>query len=96
MIIPTVIGVNPLQTTLLELGIVSGRVALLLRSAEIQPGFDRFDRHIHVYPLPSLPLETRYMASVLRTAESQGSESRKVDSASLSETTREERRRYFA
>jgi hypothetical protein len=28
-----------LQTTLLELGIVSGRVALLLRSAEIQPVF---------------------------------------------------------
>jgi hypothetical protein len=42
MIIPPVTGVNPLQTTLLELGIVSGRVALLLRSAEIQPGFDRF------------------------------------------------------
>jgi hypothetical protein len=35
-------GVNPLQTTLLELGIVSGRVALLLRSAEIQPVFARF------------------------------------------------------
>ena len=35
-------GVNPLQTTLLELGIVSGRVALLLRSAEIQPVFGRF------------------------------------------------------
>ena len=35
-------GVNPLQTTLLELGIVSGRVALLLRSAEIQPVFIRF------------------------------------------------------
>jgi hypothetical protein len=39
MTIPPVIGVNPLQTTLLELGIVSGRVALLLRSAEIQPVF---------------------------------------------------------
>ena len=39
MTIPLVIGVNPLQTTLLELGIVSGRVALLLRSAEIQPVF---------------------------------------------------------
>ena len=42
MKIPFVTGVNPLQTTLLELGIVSGRVALLLRSAEIQPVFDRF------------------------------------------------------
>ena len=42
MIISSVTGVNPLQTTLLELGIVSGRVALLLRSAEIQPVFDRF------------------------------------------------------
>lgn len=67
MIIPSVIGVNPLQTTLLELGIVSGRVALLLRSAEIQPGFDRFDRHIHVYPLPSLPPETCSLASILKT-----------------------------
>jgi hypothetical protein len=36
------IGVNPLQTTWLEHGIVSGRVALLLRSAEIQPLFGRF------------------------------------------------------
>ncbi len=42
MTIPIVNGVNPLQTTLLELGIVSGRVALLLRSAEIQPVFGRF------------------------------------------------------
>jgi hypothetical protein len=31
-----------LQTTWTEHGIVSGRVALLLRSAEIQPAFDRF------------------------------------------------------
>ena len=36
------IGVNPLQTTGLERGTVSGRVALLLRSAEIQPSFVRF------------------------------------------------------
>ena len=36
------IGVNPLQTTWLEHGIVSGRVALLPRSAEIQPLFLRF------------------------------------------------------
>lgn len=42
MTIPIVNGVNPLQTTLLELGIVSGRVALLPRSAEIQPVFGRF------------------------------------------------------
>ena len=42
MTISLVNGVNPLQTTLLELGIVSGRVALLLRSAEIQPLFVRF------------------------------------------------------
>ena len=41
-IISAVTGGNPLQTTLLELGIVSGRVALLPRSAEIQPGFERF------------------------------------------------------
>lgn len=40
--ISDVIGLNPLQTTLIELGIVSGRVALLLRSAEIQPSFIRF------------------------------------------------------
>jgi hypothetical protein len=39
MTISLVNGVNPLQTTLIELGIVSGRVALLLRSAEIQPVF---------------------------------------------------------
>jgi hypothetical protein len=42
MTISLVNGVNPLQTTLLELGIVSSRVALLLRSAEIQPVFGRF------------------------------------------------------
>ena len=44
MTIPLVIGVNPLQTTWLERGIVSGRVALLLRSAEIHPLFERFVR----------------------------------------------------
>lgn len=42
MAIPFIVGVNPLQTTWLELGIVSGRVALLLRSAEIHPLFERF------------------------------------------------------
>ena len=41
------IGVNPLQTTWLEHGIVSGRVALLLRSAEIQPAFGRFSDWTH-------------------------------------------------
>ena len=51
------IGVNPLQTTWLEPGIVSGRVALLLRSAEIQPAFGRFSdwtqnpiNHPHFFP----------------------------------------------
>ena len=57
MTIPIVNGVNPLQTTLFELGIVSGRVALLLRSAEIQPGFVRFstkdgEASSSVLPLP--------------------------------------------
>ena len=47
MTISLVNGVNPLQTTLLELGIVSGRVALLLRSAEIQPVFGRFVTEWH-------------------------------------------------
>ena len=42
MTISIVGGVNPLQTTLLVRGIVSGRVALLLRSAEIQPLYGRF------------------------------------------------------
>ena len=42
------IGVNPLQTTWLEHGIVSGRVALLLRSAEIQPLFGRFSDWIQI------------------------------------------------
>jgi hypothetical protein len=46
MAISNVIGVNPLQTTLLELGIVSGRVALLLRSAEIQPVFEDFTNDV--------------------------------------------------
>ena len=53
MTIPLVIGVNPLQTTLLELGIVSGRVALLLRSAEIQPVFGRFSMNgLSILPPP--------------------------------------------
>jgi hypothetical protein len=35
-------GVNPLQTTWMERGTVSSRVALLLRSAEVKPLFKRF------------------------------------------------------
>ena len=54
MTISIVNGVNPLQTTLLQLGIVSGRVALLLRSAEIHPLFERFVRWISVHPPPLL------------------------------------------
>lgn len=33
------VRINPLQTTEIELGIVSSRVALLPRSAEIKPMF---------------------------------------------------------
>ena len=54
MTISLVNGVNPLQTTLLERGIVSGRVALLLRSAEIQPLFGRFVHEYHSVFTPSL------------------------------------------
>ena len=57
MTILLVNGVNPLQTTLLELGIVSIRVALLLRCAEIQPGFGRFVMN----GLSILPLHTVVM-----------------------------------
>lgn len=53
MTISFVNGVNPLQTTLLELGIVSGRVALLLRSAEIQPMFGRFVTEWFIHSPPS-------------------------------------------
>ena len=56
MTISLVNGVNPLQTTLLELGIVSGRVALLLRSAEIQPVFGRFSTERHSPFTPILAL----------------------------------------
>ena len=54
MTISIINGVNPLQTTLLELGIVSGRVALLLRSAEIQPVFGRFSNRMAFAILPLL------------------------------------------
>jgi hypothetical protein len=52
MTIPLVIGVNPLQTTLFQLGIVRGRVALLLRSSEIQPVLVRFVSALRRTPLP--------------------------------------------
>ncbi len=55
MTISLVNGVNPLQTTLIELGIVSGRVALLLRSAEIQPVFERFVTEWHSPFTPHTP-----------------------------------------
>ncbi len=47
-----------MQTTWLERGTVSGRVALLLRSAEIQPLFERFVRlqkHSLLFNHPPLP-----------------------------------------
>ena len=49
------IGVNPLQTTWTEHGIVSGRVALLLRSAEIQPLLPRFSDWTFVTESPNPP-----------------------------------------
>ena len=74
MTIPLVIGVNPLQTTRLERGIVSGRVALLLRSAEIHPLFERFVNdglfhysssppplslpNLSLFPFPLLPIQS--------------------------------------
>jgi hypothetical protein len=66
MAIPNVIGVNPLQTTLLELGIVSGRVALLLRSAEIQPVFeDLYNINTHIgYPSTTTTTTTTVEASM--------------------------------
>ncbi len=50
MSIPSLVGVNPLQTTWFERGTVSGRVALLLRHAEIQPLFGRFVR-LELFPI---------------------------------------------
>ena len=52
MSISLVNGVNPLQTTLVELGIVSSRVALLPRSAEIQPGFEDLSSNTIRYSPP--------------------------------------------
>lgn len=49
------IGVNPLQTTWTEHGIVSGREALLLRSAEIQPLLPRFSDWTFVTESPNPP-----------------------------------------
>ena len=67
MEIPLVIGVNPLQTTLFELGIVSGRVVLLLRSAEIQPVFVRFViEYLRIFSLLSnLHFHSPYLLSSL-------------------------------
>ena len=61
------IGVNPLQTTWLEHGIVSGRVALLLRSAEIQPAFGRFSDWTHhpiTLPTPHTTMPPRCSRAV--------------------------------
>ena len=44
-----------MQTTWLERGTVSGRVALLLRSAEIQPLFIDLSDWIHQSNPPSIP-----------------------------------------
>jgi hypothetical protein len=44
--------INPLQTTLIERGIVSSRVALLLRSAEIKPivlQICSYEQHLSFY-----------------------------------------------
>lgn len=68
MTISLVNGVNPLQTTLLELGIVSGRVALLLRSAEIQPVFRRFVLEYHSVFTPSLLDQVCYRAGYFAAA----------------------------
>jgi hypothetical protein len=71
MTILIVNGVNPLQTTLLELGIVSGRVALLLRSAEIQPVFGRFVRlrGSLAFSIPPFPLSHLHSRGTRRLAE---------------------------
>ena len=62
------IGVNPLQTTWLEHGIVSGRVALLLRSAEIQPAFGRFSDWTQnpITPTPNTQHHTQQRPSAAR------------------------------
>ena len=62
MTIPLVTGVNPLQTTWLERGIVSGRVTLLLRSAEIQPLFVRFVQMDSIHHPPHSHLLVRVHA----------------------------------
>ena len=48
----SLIGVNPWQTTLIDHGSVSSRVALLPRSAELQPSISRF---VNIHP-PGLQL----------------------------------------
>ena len=72
MTISLVNGVNPLQTTLLELGIVSGRVALLLRSAEIQPLFGRFVSNTIRYSPPPPLLDICYRRVVMDMRVPQG------------------------
>ena len=52
--------INPLQTTLIERSIVSSRVALLLRSAEIKLLFSRFVFLKH-FPCGELVKETDEM-----------------------------------
>jgi len=74
MTIPFVNGVNPLQTTLAELGIVSVRVALLLRSAEIQPVFEDLSSNTIRYspqsPCPEFATGRLFpLASVAQPAE---------------------------
>ena len=47
--------INPLQTTWFEQGIVSSRVALLLRSAEIKPLFVGFVLcFVHLFPIEDI------------------------------------------
>ena len=62
MSIPSLVGVNPLQTTWFERGTVSGRVALLLRSAEIQPLFGRFVR-LELFPITWFATATGWAAT---------------------------------
>jgi hypothetical protein len=57
--------INPLQTTLIEQSIVSSRVALLLRSAEIKLLFSRFV--FKTFPIFRMVKET-FLDSLLPTA----------------------------
>lgn len=67
MTIATLIGINPLQTTETGVGIVSSRVALLLRSAEIQPfSFDLFGSPPKLPGRVWLEVRSAVMASLKR------------------------------